>query len=57
MDKHRILVIILNRLLKKLIIEVQESLDANQSPYLANLNVFMATAEEYLLLPMASVQI
>ena len=51
MDKNRMLVIILTRLLKRLLDKINDSLNPQDSPYNYYLKVFYSIAVEYLMWP------
>ena len=55
MDKNRMMVILLTRLLKRLIIKAREALDQKQSVYVQALQTFCLIAQEYLIEPLASI--
>ena len=57
MDKNRIMVILLTRLLKRLIIKSKEAINKQDNIYVNALSTFCLVSQEYLIEPLATVSV
>ena len=51
MDKNRMMLIVLTRLLKRMSIKVQDSINPDESPYEKFLTTFYQLADEFIMQP------